>query len=93
MSKRESILNSQLPSQAEYLDQFDSHHGWMDSQQNIQERQTMNPCQLRSFGDGALSNLPNLPSTLDSFTADMAMSPSQISYNHGYASAKSIFKP
>lgn len=91
-SRRESMLNTEIPSQEEYLDQFDNHHFWMNNQ-HFHERQTMNPSQLRSFGDGTLNNLPHVPTVFDSFASDVAMPSSQITYNPGYTSGHPIFKP
>ena len=84
-SRRESALNSQTPSQvsqAEYLGQLDGHHDWMDSQQNVHERQGINQGSVET-----LSHFPNsISATLDPFGGEMAMSPSQLNYGVGYAS-------
>lgn len=84
-SRRGSALNSQTPSQvsqAEYLGQLDGHHDWMDSQQNVHERQGINQGSVET-----LSHFPNsISATLDPFGGDMAMSPSQLNYGVGYAS-------
>ncbi|EYE95888.1 integrase zinc binding domain-containing protein [Aspergillus ruber CBS 135680] len=84
-SRRESALNSQAPSQvsqAEYLGQLDDNHDWMDSQQNIHERQGINQGSVET-----LSHFPNsISATLDPFGGEMVMSPSQLNYSVGYAS-------
>lgn len=91
-SRRESMLNTEVTSQEAYLDQFDNHHFWMNNQ-HVDERQTMNPSQLRSFGDGTLNSLPHVPTVLDPFASDVTMPPSQMTYNPGYTSSHPFFKP
>lgn len=83
-----------MPPQPEYLDQLGEDHPWVDSEQEVHGRHGMNPEPVRAFDGGVLGSLPNsVSATLDPFTTDVAIPPSQIDYSSGYVSAHGVFRP
>ncbi|RAK98058.1 integrase zinc binding domain-containing protein [Aspergillus ibericus CBS 121593] len=90
MSRRDSTLNGQLSlerPQSDYFTQLSSHNTWLENQRSLQERQAMNPAQVRPFNGGTMGHLPStLSGTLDTFHSDMPVASSQVSYNAGYHS-------
>ncbi|KAJ5176454.1 uncharacterized protein N7482_002331 [Penicillium canariense] len=86
ISRRESTFGAQIApdrAQSDYFGQFHGHSGWIDSHQNLQGRPTLNSG-VRSF-PGPMSNLSHsIAGTMDPFSADLSVPPSQLSYTTGY---------
>ncbi|KAJ5145627.1 uncharacterized protein N7515_000191 [Penicillium bovifimosum] len=83
-SRRESTFG-QVPIDRNQPDYFShlGHNGWLDSQQNVQSRSTLSNG-VRSF-QGPMGNLSHsITGTLDPFSADLSIPPSQLSYTTGY---------
>lgn len=91
ISRRDSAFGGPLPlgksSQPDYLGQFDDHNAWVDGghHQTLHGRSGINPGHVRSFGTGSLGSLPNsISATLDSFSGDLPVPSSHISYGSGF---------
>ncbi|KAJ5796674.1 uncharacterized protein N7518_005214 [Penicillium psychrosexuale] len=88
ISRRESTFAGQLPldrTQADYFGHLHGHGhgGWLDSHQNVQSRSNLGNG-VRSF-QGPMGNLSHsIAGTLDSFSTDLSIPPSQLSYTTGY---------
>jgi hypothetical protein len=82
--KRESPYGGQVAldrAQTDYFSQLHGH-GWMDGHQNLQSRSGLGTG-VRSYGPmGNLSH--SIAGTLDPFSADLSVPPSQLSYTAGY---------
>ncbi|KAJ5134089.1 hypothetical protein N7526_005454 [Penicillium atrosanguineum] len=83
--KRDSSYGGQVAldrAQPDCFGQLHSH-SWMDGHQNLQSRPGLNPG-VRSF-HGSMGNIPHsITGTLDPFSADLTVPPSQLSYTAGY---------
>ncbi|KAJ6188919.1 hypothetical protein N7519_003827 [Penicillium mononematosum] len=88
ISRRESTFAGQIPldrTQADYFGHLHGHSGWLDSHQNVQGRSNLGNG-VRSF-QGPMGNLSHsIAGTLDPFSADLSIPPSQLSYTTGYVS-------
>lgn len=86
ISRRESAFGGQVALdrvQSDYFNQLHSHSGWVDNHQNLQSRAILG-ASVRS-SHGPLNSLSqSIPGTLDPFTADLSVPPSQLSYTAGY---------
>ncbi|KAJ5698255.1 hypothetical protein N7462_000260 [Penicillium macrosclerotiorum] len=86
ISRRESTFGGQMTldrTQSDYFTQMHGHSGWIDSHQNLQGRSALS-AGVRSF-HGPMGNIPHsIAGTLDAFSTDMSMPPSQLSYTTGY---------
>ncbi|KAJ5044090.1 hypothetical protein NUH16_000887 [Penicillium rubens] len=86
ISRRESTFAGQIPldrTQADYFGHLHGHSGWLDSHQNVQGRSNLGNG-VRSF-QGPMANLSHsIAGTLDPFSADLSIPPSQLSYTTGY---------
>lgn len=86
MSRRESSFGGQASLdrvQPDYFSQLHGHSGWLDSHQNLQSRSAVGNG-VRSF-HGPMSNLSqSISGTLDPFSTDLSVPPSQLSYAAGY---------
>ncbi|KAJ5836137.1 hypothetical protein N7447_002163 [Penicillium robsamsonii] len=88
ISRRESTFAGQMPldrTQADYFGHLHAHGGWLDSHQNVQGRSNIGNG-VRSF-QGPMGNLSHsIAGTLDPFSTDLSIPPSQLSYTAGYVS-------
>ncbi|KAJ5518438.1 hypothetical protein N7453_000860 [Penicillium expansum] len=86
ISRRESTFAGQIPldrTQADYFGHLHGHSGWLDSHQNVQGRSNLGNG-VRSF-QGPMGNLSHpIAGTLDPFSTDLSIPPSQLSYTTGY---------
>ncbi|OQD98915.1 hypothetical protein PENSOL_c008G11928 [Penicillium solitum] len=86
ISRRESTFAGQIPldrTQADYFGHLHGHGGWMDGHQNVQGRSNLGNG-VRSF-QGPMGNLSHsIAGTLDPFSTDLSIPPSQLSYTTGY---------
>ena len=86
ISRRDSTFAGQIPldrTQADYFGHIHGHSGWLDSHQNVQGRSNLGNG-VRSF-QGPMANLSHsIAGTLDPFSADLSIPPSQLSYTTGY---------
>ncbi|KAJ5794438.1 hypothetical protein N7457_001037 [Penicillium paradoxum] len=85
ISRRESTFGQMSldRTQPDYFGHMHGHNGWLDSHQNVQGRPSLSGG-IRSF-QGAMGNLSHsIPSTLDPFSSDLSIPPSQLSYATGY---------
>ncbi|CAG7935544.1 unnamed protein product [Penicillium nalgiovense] len=85
-SRRESTFAGQIPldrTQADYFGHLHGHSGWLDNHQNVQGRSNLGSG-VRSF-QGPMGNLSHsIAGTLDPFSADLSIPPSQLNYATGY---------
>ncbi|CAG7981192.1 unnamed protein product [Penicillium olsonii] len=87
ISRRESNFNGQLPLDrtSDFFGHIHGHNGWLDSHLGVQGRSTLGNG-VRSY-QGSMSNLSHsIASTLDPFSTDLSIPPSQLSYT-GYVPA------
>lgn len=86
ISRRESTFSSQMAldrAQSDYFTQMHGHGGWIDNHQTLQSRPTLNNGTRTPHGPmGNLSH--SIAGTLDPFSADLSVPPSQLSYTAGY---------
>ena len=90
ISRRESNFGSQAAidrAQSDYFTQVHGHSGWMDNHQNLQGRSAIGSG-VRSYHSpmGGLSH--SIAGTLDPFSTDLSVPPSQLSYTGGYVSGQ-----
>ncbi|KAJ5191189.1 uncharacterized protein N7498_010174 [Penicillium cinerascens] len=85
ISRRESSFGGQVAldrTQPDYFSQLHGH-GWMDGHQTLQNRSGLG-AGVRSF-HGPMGNLSqSIAGTLDPFSAELSVPPSQLSYTAGY---------
>lgn len=87
ISRRESSFGGQVALgriQPDYFSQLHGHSGWLDSHQSLQSRSVMGNG-VRSF-QGPMGSL-SVPGTLDPFSTDLSVPPSQLNYTAGYVPA------
>ncbi|KAG0157959.1 hypothetical protein PDIDSM_5471 [Penicillium digitatum] len=86
ISRRESSFAGQMPldrTQADYFGHLHGHGGWLDHHQNVQGRSNLGNG-VRSF-QGPMGNLSHsISGTLDPFSTDLSIPPSQLSYAAGF---------
>jgi len=85
ISRRESTFSGQmhLDRTPDYFGHLHGHNGWLDSHQNVQSRSALGNG-VRSY-QGPMGNLSHsIAGTLDPFSADLSIPPSQLSYTTGY---------
>lgn len=69
--------------QPDYFGHLQGPHGWLDSHHNVQGRSSLNSG-VRSF-QGPMGNLSHpITGTLDPFSTDLSIPPSQLNYTTGY---------
>lgn len=89
ISRRDSTFGGQVSverSQSDYFGQLHSSNGWLDSHQSLQGRPAMSTGAVRSYA-GPIGNLSqSIQGTLDPFSTDLSVPPSQLSYA-GYVPA------
>ena len=89
MSRRELTFGGQVTMdrmQSDYFNQLHGHNGWVDNHQSLQSRTNVGPG-VRSTHGGPMNSLSHaITGTLDPFTSDLSVPPSQLSYTTGYVS-------
>ncbi|KAJ5343358.1 uncharacterized protein N7506_003182 [Penicillium brevicompactum] len=84
ISRRESNFSGQMPLDRtpDFFGHLHGHNGWLDSHQSVQGRSTLGNG-VRSY-QSSMGNLSHsIANTLDPFSADLSIPPSQLSYT-GY---------
>lgn len=70
---------------SDFFGHLHGHNGWLDSHQPAQGRSALGNG-ARSY-QGSMGNLSHpIPGTLDTFSAELSIPPSQLSYTPGYVS-------